>query len=470
MKILLVVPPGEKKSKYSFLRFTAPPLGLAYIAAVLLENQFNRVQILDSNALSLTYEGYERILRQVQPDIVGIQTMTPDFYNAVSAAKIAKENGSNVVMGGQHATFKPLETLLHSHADYIVLGEGEDVFLSLVQAIEQGKDPKNLPGIAYLHDGKLVKNKPPSLRKNLDEFPFPARHLLPMNKYGIFGTNATTIISSRGCPFGCDFCAVTHYYGKKWRYRSPQNIVQELRELGNLKLNAAAFVDDLFFVSEKRVLQICREISKELDVELFWGATTRVDTVHQKTMDIMVKSGCRLAFVGVESGNQAALDSIHKKVTLDQVEYFFDKAREAKMDTLASFVYGLPGDTRSSIQATTDWVIKRLKPDLALFTVATPYPGTPFYENALQQGKIVEQDYSKYTLFQPIMEITGLKRSEVKELVTDAYKKFYIRPGHLIPMVKRELGYALESYGLGMFLRNGLAFGKAALSFSKIIS
>ncbi|MFX0090527.1 MAG: B12-binding domain-containing radical SAM protein, partial [Candidatus Hodarchaeota archaeon] len=129
MKILLVVPPGKERSKYEFLQFTSPPLGLAYIAAVLLENQYNRVKILDSHALRLTQEDYRRVVQQMQPDIVGIQTMTPNFYEATSAAKIAKESGCIVVMGGPHATFKPYETLASSHADFVVLGEGEEVFL-----------------------------------------------------------------------------------------------------------------------------------------------------------------------------------------------------------------------------------------------------------------------------------------------------------------------------------------------------
>ncbi|MHA2297752.1 MAG: B12-binding domain-containing radical SAM protein [Candidatus Hodarchaeales archaeon] len=474
MKILLVIPPGKEKSKYSggIIQFTQPPLGLAYMAALLLENQYTRVKIVDSHALEVTHEDYTRLIKRVKPDIVGIQTLTPNFNDAVFAAKTAKEQGSIVVMGGHHPTFMPEETLMHSQADYIIFGEGEDIFLSLVKAIDNGKDTKKLPGIAYLRDGKLIKNEMPPLREDINEFPFPARHLLPMDKYAIFGSKfpATTIVSSRGCPYGCDFCVVTHFYGKRWRPRSPQNIVEELREIGNTGLKAAAFVDDLFFVSEKRVLKICREIQKELDIDMFWGATTRIDRVTKKTMDIMVNNGCRLVFAGVESGNQAALDSINKKITVSQVETFFKKSREAKLDTLASLVFGLPGDTKQSIRKTTKWVMDRLDPDLALFTVATPYPGTPFYENALKEGKIVEHDYSKYNLFNPIIEIIDLSRDEVKELVKEAYKNFYLRPSKAVSNTMREMRYALESYGLRMFLRNGIVFGKALLNFRGLIT
>ncbi|MFW9994556.1 MAG: B12-binding domain-containing radical SAM protein [Candidatus Odinarchaeota archaeon] len=477
MKILLVTPPGKEvseRSKYSsgIIQFTQPPLGLAYIAAFLLENGFTRVKILDSHALEVTHEDYERIIKHVKPDIVGIQVMTPNFNDAIFAARIAKEHGSTVVMGGHHPTFMPEETLVHSRADYVVFGEGEDIFLSLVQAIDKGNNTEKLPGIAYLRDGKLVKNEIPLLRTNIDEFPIPARHLLPMDKYAIFGSKfpATTIISSRGCPYGCDFCVVTHFYGKRWRPRSPENIVEELRDIGNLGLKASAFVDDLFFISEKRVLKICREIQNELDVDMFWGATTRIDRVTRKTMRVMVDSGCRLVFAGVESGNQETLDQINKKITVSQVETFFKNSREAKMDTLASLVFGLPGDTKQSIRATTKWVIDKLDPDIALFTVATPYPGTPFYEEALKREKIIENDYSKYNLFNPIIDIVGLSRDEVKEMVKEAYKKFYLRPSKAFSNTTREMRYAMESYGLKMFMKNGITFGKAILSLRGLVT
>jgi radical SAM superfamily enzyme YgiQ (UPF0313 family) len=477
MKILLVIPPGREiseRSKYSggIIQFTQPPLGLAYMAAVLIENGFSRVKIIDSHALEITHKDYERIIKHVKPDIVGIQTLTPNFNDAVFVSKIAKENGSTVVMGGHHPTFMPEETLVHSQADYIIFGEGEDIFLSLVQAIDKGNETEKLPGIAYLRDDRLVKNDIPPLRKNIDEFPLPARHLLPMDKYAIFGSKfpATTIISSRGCPYGCDFCVVTHFYGQRWRPRSPESIVEELRDIGSMGLKASAFVDDLFFISEKRVLRICKEIQKELDVEMFWGATTRIDRVTKKTMRAMVTSGCRLVFAGVESGNQTALDQINKQITVSQVETFFKKSREAKLDTLASLVYGLPGDTRQSIQKTTDWVIDKLDPDIALFTTATPYPGTPFYEKAKKEGKIAELDYSKYNLFNPIIDIVGLSRDEVKEMVKEAYKRFYLRPSKAFSNTTREIRYAMESYGLKMFLKNGLALGKALINLRGLVS
>lgn len=454
------------------MQFTQPPLGLAYIAAVLIENQYTKVKILDSHALELTKEDYRRILKHIKPDITGIQILTPNFESAAFAAVVAKEVGSTVVMGGHHATFKPRETLEKTGADFVVLGEGEDIFLSLVQALERDKNTDRVPGIAFLKNDQFFENDKPPLRKNINDFPFPARHLLPMEKYQIFGTKfpATTIISSRGCPYGCDFCVVTHFYGKKWRARSPSSIIEELNNIGEMGLKAAAFVDDLFFVSENRVLRICKEIQKELDVDLFWGATTRIDRISLRTMKIMVDNNCRLVFAGVESGNQAALDRINKKIKISQIEKFFEKTREAKLDTLASLVYGLPGDTRQSIRRTTRWVTKRLDPDIALFTSATPYPGTPFYETAVNDGKIKEQDYSKFTLFNPVMEITGLSRDEVKELIKEAYKEFYFRPSKAFSNTKREFSYALESYGLKMFLKNGLAISKALLSFRGLVT
>ncbi|MFX0015169.1 MAG: B12-binding domain-containing radical SAM protein [Promethearchaeota archaeon] len=481
MKILLLVPPTKQKevTKYqlAFLNFTAPPLGLGYIAAVLEENCFTKVRILDCTALEYSFEHFRRYIKQFAPDFVGIQTLTPNFYNALQAAQIAKEeNVSFVALGGYHPTAMPEESLQlgNGNVDLIFRGEAEYSVLEFLQHLESGQDWTQINGISYLdNDNQVIHNPHAPFIQDLDSLPLPARHLLPMEKYRIFGSSfpATSVITSRGCPFSCDFCSVSAFYGSKWRARSPEKIAEEirfLRETMEPPLKATAFVDDLFFISKKRVRRLVHALSKIKDI--YWGATTRADAGELELLTLMRKAGCRLVFVGVESGNQSILNQIHKRTSVNQVERYFDNTKKAHMDTLASISFGFPGETKQTIINTVNWVIKRLNPELALFTLATPYPGTNFYQSMLNKGKIKEHDYSKYNLFFPITEITGLSREEMKIMTKWAYKRFYLRPKKIAQNTLRELRYSLESYGFRQFLYNAGVFAKGIVNMKILTS
>ena len=480
VKILLLVPPGIKFTKYStgFLRFTAPPLGLGYIAAVLEENGYQgNVRILDSKALDMDFEQYRQYLKKWKPDILGIQVLTPNFYDAFEAAKIAKEEGVEwVTMGGHHPTAMPDECLTFGgkNVDVIFRGESEYTFLEFVKKIEDGKDWRDVLGISFVDpETKNIRHNPSApLIKNLDELPFPARHLFPLDKYRIFGSAfpATTMIATRGCPYTCDFCAVTSFYGASWRKRSPENIAEEMKLIRDTyDYQAVAFVDDLFFLSKRYAIRVSKAIAR-LKEDIYWGATCRADRGDLETLTIMRRAGCRMVFAGVESGSQKVLDAINKGSTVEQTERFFDNVRKARLDSIASISFGLTGDTRQSILRTIDWVINRLDPDLAVFTISTPYPGTRFYQWALDNGLIEELDYSKYNLFYPIMRTTGLSREELKELTKYAYKRFYLRPRKLIQNAIREFRYALESYGAKQFAYNARVFLTGILNLRALSS
>ncbi len=479
VKILLLVPPLEQKEvtkyKLAFLNFTAPPLGLGYIAAVLEENGFSKIRILDCSALEYTFEIYRQYLKRFTPDFVGIQTLTPNLYNALKAAQIARdERVPYIALGGYHPTAMPDESLklANGNVDLIFRAEAEYSTLEFIQHIETGRDWKKIQGISYLdNDNQVVHNPPAPFIRDLDSLPLPARHLLPMEKYRIFGSSfpATSVITSRGCPFSCDFCSVSAFYGSKWRPRSPEKIADEIRFLREtMDIKATAFVDDLFFISKKRVKRLVHALSKIKDI--YWGATTRADVGDLELLKLMRRAGCRLVFVGVESGSQVILNQIHKRTLISQVERYFDNTKKARMDTLASLSFGFPGETRQTIKATVKWVINRLDPELALFTLATPYPGTEFYRNMLNEGKIKEHDYSKYNLFYPITEITGISREEMKTMTKWAYKQFYFRPKKIFQNTFRELRYSMESYGFKQFLYNGSVFAKGIINMKILTS
>ncbi|MHA2305802.1 MAG: B12-binding domain-containing radical SAM protein, partial [Candidatus Hodarchaeales archaeon] len=338
MKILLIVPPMENtvtKYQLAFLNFTAPPLGLGYIAAVLEENGYSRIRILDAPTLNFSPADYRRYLKRYSPDFLGIQTLTPNFQDALLAAQIAKEEKVPIVaLGGYHPSAMPNENLELSkgNVDVIFRGEAEYTILKFLANTESGKDWKENLGISYLENGQVKNNPPAPLIQDLDLLPLPARHLLPMDKYRIFGSSfpATSVLTSRGCPYKCDFCSVSAFYGSKWRPRSPEKIAEEIRYLREvMDLKATAFVDDLFFISNKRVKKLSNELFKIKDI--YWGATTRADKGDFELLNLMRRAGCRLVFVGVESGSQTILDKIQKKTSTSQIERYFDNTKKAHM-------------------------------------------------------------------------------------------------------------------------------------------
>jgi radical SAM superfamily enzyme YgiQ (UPF0313 family) len=457
-----MTPPGISKSKYkqqAFINFTNPPLGLAYLAAYLREFGYNSIRIIDSDVSQLTLEKYRELLEKWRPDFLGMQVLTPNFHQAIAATSIAKDLEVPCIgLGGMHPTFLPRETLEASNADLVIRGEGEETLFEVISQLEAGKPFNDIQGLVYRNSKGVVEETPPRKpTKDLDSLPFPARDLLPMDSYKIFGSSfpATTMISSRGCPYGCEFCTVTHFYGRRWRTRSPENVVEEMNHIHEQGYLAIAFVDDLFAKNPKRVRAICREIIKEKS-EVFWGVTARADSLDLDTMNLMRRCGCRMFFVGVESGDQQILDSVRKKTSLNTIEQFFRNTKEARIDTIASMAFGFPGETKQSILRTIEWVVHVLDPSLALFASATPYPGTPFYEKAIAEGLITAEDFSKFDLLQPILETSDLSLGQLKELLKYAYRRFYFRKRKAIEAIKREIRYSMESYGLKMFLRNGL--------------
>ncbi|MFQ6125955.1 MAG: B12-binding domain-containing radical SAM protein [Candidatus Heimdallarchaeota archaeon] len=459
MKILLSTPPTQQGAGYKndpFLQFYAPPLGLAYIAAVLEEAGY-RPKILDAQSLGLSLKEFVDRVQRLRPDILGVQTFTPSFGETLDVAVQSKAIGIPwVVLGGAHPTLAPDETLTlgRGHIDLVIRGEAEYTFLELVRRLELGKSLTDLRGISYQENGQIMHNPDARLIDNLDSLPFPARHLLPMDVYRIFSTRlaATTAISSRGCPYNCSFCTVSHFYGRHWRMRSATNIADELELLSDYGTIAIAFVDDLFGLNPRRVRELCREIRRRrLDEALIWGATVRAD-IKSSLLKSMADAHCKMVFVGVESAKQKTLDNVKKGITLTKVKDFFKHVKRNHIGTIGSFALGFPGETKQDILATIEWAIT-LNPNLAVFTLATPYPGTAFWEECIKKGWVKEEEYHMYNLFNPVIETIQLTLEDLKVLLRYAYKRFYLRFKKLAEEYLRELSLSWN-YGFKTYLRN----------------
>jgi len=433
-KVSLVNPYGfvSKYAKNPNLDIIAPPMGLGYIAAVLEQND-HRVSALDCLVERADRKDVELHIKRKKPDVVGIQAFTPSVNYAVEIAETVKEvdREITVVLGGTHPTALPEATLRMSNSvDYIVRYEGEYPFLNLVNALEKGADSKSMKrvkGISFKHDGKIVNTPDAPLVMDLDTIPFPALHLFPVDEYQYFGAKKEiySLISSRGCPYSCEFCASSLI--KKWRGRSAKNIVDEM-EWARKKFgfNGFAFMDDMAALKRDRIFEICDEI-RERGLDLAWGVTARADTLDKEMLIEMEDTNCRCMFLGVESGSQEILDKMKKGITLEQMRKVFKWINDLGMDSIASVTLGYPGETRKTVEQTIKFVIE-LDPGVLVLSAATPYPGTPYFQRAQKEGwlpkDLAKINWTDFTMYDPIIGNENLTRDQVEELIDECYNKF----------------------------------------------
>lgn len=441
MRITFLNPP-QTNSKYKFLGVVAPSLGIGYMAAVLEKNGYD-VNVLDSSALELTYDEIGEEIIKRNPDIVSISALTPTIGVALDTADKIKQvkPDTTVVLGGYHPTFEYESVLSEPSVDVVIRGEGEYTFLELVQTIEKDEDLKNVKGLAFYDedDNTLVVTEDRPIITNLDELPFPAFHLFPMEKYKLLNiaTNVATIITTRGCPMQCSFCSSAALHGHHLRRRSYENVCDEIElRLRNQKVNTIAFMDDTFTLNRKFVRDFCAEI-KRRNLKFWWGCTSRVDTLDEDLLQTMKDAGCITLFIGVESADQQILEKMNKNITVSKTENAFKLARKVGIRTVASCVIGMPEDTKKSIQQTIDFV-KKLNPNYALYSLATPYPGTRFYNETFKKNLIQINDWSKYTLIDPVLQTIDCSSEELRNLQKKAFIGFYLRPGYLIRQISQD--------------------------------
>lgn len=448
MKVLFVNPP-QTASKYKFMGVIAPPLGIAYMAGVLQENNID-VEILDASAEDMDFKDVEKELLKRKPDLVALTALTPTIGRALETAQVVKETlpDSIVVMGGYHPTFNFIETLEDENVDIVIRGEGEYIMLNLVQALENQSSLHDVKGIVFEDENskEIVVNPEAPLIQDLDELPFPALNLLPMKKYRLLDmdTHMTTMITTRGCPMQCSFCSSAAMHGKKIRERSVENIVDEIEYLKtNYDIDTIAFMDDTFTLKKRKVMAICDEILKR-NIEIMWGCTSRVDTLDEKLLKKMKEAGCITIFIGVESADQQQLDNMCKNTTIAKIENAFKIAHKLKIRTIASVALGMPGDTKEIMNKTVKFVHK-LKPNYAIYSLATPYPGTRFYKEAFEKNLIKIKDWSKYTLITPILETIDCSLNDMRKIQAKAFMKFYLRPHYIIRQFLQDGPYLLKT-------------------------
>jgi anaerobic magnesium-protoporphyrin IX monomethyl ester cyclase len=450
MKILLINP----KTNLPIETRTSPSLGLAYLGAV-SEQQGHTVRIYDGDVEDISLE---KVLRDFAPDLVGITANTIQIKSAWRDAALVKSIADiPVVLGGPHPTVLPAESAERPAVDIVVRGEGEVVWeeLCLWRRVD-GKwqaaisDLESVQGISYqTPDGQVHHNPDRPVIEDLDSLPLPAYHLFKINRYTNLQPTVDhiegpsyPILTSRGCPYRCTYCS--QIGPRRWRMRSPDNVVAEwrwlVRDLGAAEIGV---LDDSFNVNRQRVLDICDLLIKEKLTHVPWIMINgiRANLADQELLGHMKQAGCIRSAFGVESGNQEILDSvIGKQLTLEQVRAAFKAAKEVGMETIGFFMIGLPGETEETMDETIRFAIE-LDPVVANFSMATPFPGTEMSRTVQEKGRLLVKDYDDFAFFEgkASFEMDGMTATLVERKWKEAYRRFYLRPSRVMrTLLKKE--------------------------------
>ncbi|MBN1670971.1 MAG: radical SAM protein [Kiritimatiellae bacterium] len=407
------------------------PLGILYVAGHLKAHTRHEVSALDAIAGGLSYADLEAEIRRAAPQVVGLSATTFNLRDVLETARIAKTVDSriHVNVGGPHTQIYPRETAALPHVDSVTIGDGEETFTALVNTLESGGDLRTVPGLAFKQgeDVCITDERPPA--KDLDPFPFPARELLPIDRYysGISDKKfSTLILSSRGCPFNCQFCFSK---STKYRERSPANIVAEIEACVKMGISEFKFVDETFNVHPKKVREFCELVQKK-QLRITWEIRGRIDRQDPDLLRTMKRAGCTCMYFGVEAGTDDMLKLIRKGITVEQARDAFALTRRIGIRTVAYFMIGHPTETREQIWETIRFS-KALKPDYAVYSIFVPYPCTAFYAMGLETG-LIKQDYWQAYAADPIAQFRprvweeNFTEQELLELLEAAYKHFYM--------------------------------------------
>jgi len=453
MRVCLINPPRIQPKTWG-KPSAFQPMDIAYVAA-LLERQ-HTVCIIDAPTegwrqlgemdekryrLGLTNQEIAVRIKQWRSDLVVITVPFSGWWKTafeVASAAKSVDKGITTVLMGLDPSARPVDCLMHPNIDFVVIGEPEQTVLELADVLEQGKieNLEKVRGIAFVKRGKTIITPPRPLIQNLDSLPFPARHLLPMEIYfaavkenplrGEIRKPWAIMITSRGCPYNCVFCTSHTVMGRKWRARSPENVVDEIEQLvRTYHVKQIDFLDDNMTLDKKRMEAICDLIvERRLDIEWFSPSGVRADTLDENLLAKMKKAGCKKIRVAPESGVQRVVDQIIKKnLSLKDVENAVILCKKVGIKVGCFFVIGLIGETKKDIEETIKFAYKlrRLGADGFIFSIATPQYGTELYEQAKRCG-FLRDEFSDDALSaaEPLIETPEFTAAELRELCARA--------------------------------------------------
>jgi radical SAM superfamily enzyme YgiQ (UPF0313 family) len=441
-----------------------PPLGIAWLAAVLRENGFKDISLIDSVINQYSYEDVVKLVKKNVPDILGLSFGTQSRFKAFDLARMLKKNFPDVpiVVGGPHPTLTADDILKNiPEIDIVCRGEGEYTFLDLVKTIEKKVDLQYVKGISFrAKNGQIIHNPIREPIQDLDSLPLPARDLLPIDKYQQTiplsdKKICTSMITARGCPYSCVYCSTSEQWGHKIRYRSPDNVVNEIKHLmKNYKLDGVGFFDDVFTMDKSRVIDICQKIlEKKLNIS--WWCEARANTIDKEVVSWMKKAGCEHISMAIESGSDKILKNINKAITVEQGIEASKIIKKAGIKLKVFFMHSLPGETYEDIKKTvflSRYLVNKIGVDEATQGLTLIYPRTAL-ERMAKELKTLPEDFSWSKYFEekrsyppldrcpyvPVFEQPDLTYEQVFRYVKRAKTEYYLR--HPIQLFKNLLKY-----------------------------
>ena len=423
MRILLVHPSNDEiykrinrvAAKLDKKSAKSPPIGIMYIAATLRENSYKDVAILDAEAENLSFEETVDRMKGYDPDVVGFTTTTPVYPLGVELATAMKKHNPEIktVFGGPHVSALPDESLDKEAVDFVVRNEGEYKMLDLVETLDSGGDFSRIGGIGWKRNGGTLVSNPETVNAtthasslesavavggskgkkvlidDLDALPFPARDLTDRDRYHNLytGERYTFLVTSRGCPFGCIYCDSKITFGRKTRYRGVENVIDEIKQVvEDFGIKQFTMTDDTFTLNRQRTLDLCQRIVEE-ELGISFIASSRADTMDEERARMLKRAGCFMVTFGLESGDPRIMEIINKGTTIEHGREAVRIAKEAGLQTHASYMIGNPGETAESVDRTIKYA-DELDTDYAQFSIATPFPGTEMWDMAVRDGLI----------------------------------------------------------------------------------
>jgi len=430
MKQIILINPQPVVLKDIFaesVMYKNPPLGLGYIASAVRKKGFS-VDILDMGPERLLVKDILEQIKNQETKVVGISSFIANHGNGIRIAKHIKGSFPNVkvIMGGPQASFIPEEVLSCGCVDVVSMFEGEITFTELADAFINDKPIDDILGISYLEDGHVVTTAPRPVIEDIDSIDFPAWDLIKQEKYQQPGV----ILTGRGCPYKCIFCAASAVSGARYRIRSTKNVVDEIEYLyKEYNISYFFFADDTFTAEEEHCIDICREIRRR-KLKIMWEAEARANTVNDRVVSEMVKAGCMYVQIGAESGDNNILKTIGKNITTNTIEKAVKTFLSHGVSVVCSFIVGSPEDTTDTISKTIMFSLKlrRLAPKTysnSKFALLTPLPGTPVYINREKLGmKLSTTNWDKYTFYDPIAETKYLSLKDLQNEYSRAWESY----------------------------------------------
>jgi len=440
MRVALIHPPFRHHKFSENLKVVdeefilAPPIILAYVAAI-AEKAGHKVKLIDAHTLKLDKFEVKKELEIFKPDIIGFRLDTYTFQDALSWIKYLKrELKVPIITGGINLSLYPKEVMTYQEIDFGLIGEALYSFPQFLKAFEEKKDFSSIPGLCYRKDEKVIINKPGEKLYSFDAYPFPARHLLPNHLYHSFVSqkkNFTIMLTSTGCPFKCNFCAIAGL--KHYRERSPESVIREIEECYyDYGVREIDFFDATFFVNKKRCLEIFEGIRKKR-LKITWTCRSRVDLVDEELLKEAKRSGLRMIFWGIESGVKDVLNGINKEIEPEQAEKAVRLAKKYGIRNLGFLMLGSPGEREKDIKRTMEWA-KELGLDYVQICRTIPKPGSELHQKLKEQGKDYWRDFILGKEKERRIYVPGRVISEerLEELLKRAYYSFYFRPKYVL--------------------------------------